>query len=151
MICRDVAFWDSLAHHPDVAPHIFMGMEPVTLASLILNEDNLPLRSEHGGVILTAVGSFGMAREMHTLYHPDGWGREVAKNGKLFMREAFKSCQVILTQEQEGNWRSVPPKSHGWKSVGDYCYVGMPKRLKLWMLTKEAFEASPVGRKLQCQ
>ena len=151
MICRDAEFWDGVANHPEVAPHIFMGMEPTSLAPILDNPDNLPMRSEHGGLIFTAAGSFGMVRELHTLYTPEGWGREVAMNAKHFMREAFKDCQIIVTQEQEGNWRSVPPKSHGWKSVGEYCYVGMPVRLKLWMLTKEAFDASPVGRKLQCQ
>lgn len=150
MICRDVQFWDAVATHESVAPHIFMGMEPTTLAPLILKENCLPLRSEHGGVILVALDHFGLVREMHTLYTPEGWGREVATNGKLFMQEAFKDTEVIFTHEQEGNWRSSPPKSHGWKSTGNFCYVGMPKRLKLWMLTRDAFYASPVGRKL-CQ
>jgi len=150
MICRDVTWWDHIASHPEVSPHIFMDRDPTSLGVLIDNPANLPLRSEHGGVILIAMDAFGLVREMHTLYSPEGWGREVAMNGKLFMREAFLTTQVLFTHEQEGNWRSKPPRSHGWKECSEYCYVDLPKRLKLWMLTREAFFASPVGRKL-CQ
>lgn len=150
MIERDYLFWDSVASHEAVSPHIFMGTEPFSLKEIVGRELTMPLRSEHGGVLLLGLDGFGLVREMHTLYTPEGWGREVAMNGKLFMHEAFKTTQVIFTHEQEENWRSRPPKSHGWQSQGDFCYVGLTKRLKLWMLTRDAFYASPVGRKL-CQ
>lgn len=148
MICRDTQWWDSIANHPEVAPHVFMGLDPVSLGPLVENPKNQPMRSENGGIILICIDGFGLVKEMHTLYNPAGWGREVAANGKLFMREAFKTANVIFTHEQEGNWRSRPPRSHGWKESGDYTDVDLPKRLKLWMLTRDAFYSSPVGRKL---
>lgn len=150
MIERDHHFWDKVASHELVGPHIFMGTEPFSLKEIVERDSTLPLRSEHGGVLLVGLDGFGLVREMHTLYTPEGWGREVATNGKLFMVEAFKSTEVLFTHEQDENWRSRPPKSHGWKAVGDFHYVGLTKHLKLWMLTREAFYASPVGRK-QCQ
>lgn len=148
MLCRDAKWWDSIATHPEVSPHVFMGFEPVSLSGLVEAENNLPLRSENGGVILVGLDAFGLVREMHTMYSPEGWGREVASNGKLFMQEAFKTTQVLFTHEQEGNWKSRPPRSHGWKQASDYREVNLPKRLKLWMLTRDDFYSSPVGRKL---
>jgi hypothetical protein len=150
MICRDVQFWDSVATHEAVAPHIFMGTEAVTLAPIIEREDALPMRSENGGIIFVPVDPFRLVYEMHTLYTPEGWGREVAKQSKLFILKAFEKASLILTHEQEGYWKSQPPKSHGWKCSGDFCYVGYEKRIRLWLLTRDAFLASPVGRKL-CQ
>lgn len=150
MIERDYLFWDSVASHEAVAPHIFMGTEPFSLKEMVQRTTTLPLRSEHGGVLLVGLDGFGLVREMHTMYTPEGWGREVARNGKLFMVEAFRTTEVLFTHEQEDNWRSRPPKSHGWVSVGDLKSVGLSKRLRLWMLTRDNFYSSPVGRKL-CQ
>ena len=150
MINRDAEFWDRIAFDPLVSPRVFMGLGEMSLAPLVENEKNLPFSSENGGVILVSLDHFGLVREMHALYQPQGWGREVAKAVPYFMKEAFNTTSVIFTHEQEGEWRTSPPKSHGWKVVSDFCYVEMPKRLRLWMLTKEAFYASPVGRKL-CQ
>lgn len=150
MICRDVAFWDRIAQHPQVAPHIFMGKAPQSLAPLIENPACRPYASEHGGVIFGPVDHLGMVVEMHTLFTPEGWGREVAINGKAFVQDVFRSVSLILTHEQEGHWRSRPPRSHGWQACGDYTDAGMACRLKLWALTRDAWSASPVGRKMQC-
>jgi hypothetical protein len=127
-----------------------MGSEPETLAPLILNEKARPYASEHGGVIFLPVDPLGFVVEMHTLYTPEGWGREVAVNGKAFVQEVFEAVSLILTHEQEGHWRSRPPRSHGWQACGDYQKAGLCHRLKLWALTREAWRASPVGRKLIC-
>ena len=151
MICRDVQFWDSVACHEAVAPHVFMGSEPRSIGSLIENERNLPFASENGGVLFVGLDALGMVREMHTMYRPEGWGREVAINGKSFVQEVFQTASLIMTHEQEGNWKSRPPLSHGWKPSGDYCDIGLSCRLRLWVLTKDAWIASPVGRKMQCQ
>jgi hypothetical protein len=151
MICRDVEWWDRIANHPEVAPHVFLGLEPVSLAPLVEDERAKPFASEHGGVIFSPLDKLGMVYEMHTLFEPEGWGREVAINGKLFVEETFKDASIVVTHEQEGNWRSKPPRSHGWICGGDYCYVGLPVRLRLWVLTKEAWLSSPARRKMKCQ
>lgn len=151
MINRDVEFWDSVARHPEVAPNIFCGMDILSLSPLIDDERNKPFASEHGGVIFVSVDHLGMVWEMHTLYTPEGWGREIATNARIFASEIFKAASMLITHEQEENWRTSPPKSHGWRPAGEYKDVGLPKRLKLWTLTREAWVASPVGRKMQCQ
>lgn len=150
MICRDVAFWDRIANHPEVAPHIFMNREPETLAPLVLNPLARPYASENGGVIFSPVDHLGFVVEMHTLYQPEGWGREVAISGKAFVQDVFRTASLILTHEQEGHWRSRPPRSHGWLACGEFKDVGMGCRLKLWTLSREAWSASHAGRKMQC-
>lgn len=150
MIRRDAAFWDSIAQHPEVAPYVFMGIEQTTLAPIVENPRNAPCASENGGVIFSALDPVASVFEMHTLYHPKGWGREVAINGKRFVDAVMQSASLIVTNEQEGAWRTRPPKSHGWQSAGPFKDVGLSRRLRLWILTREAWLASPVGRKLQC-
>lgn len=151
MINPDPVFWDGVASHPQVSPHVFMDREPESLAPLLEMQGVIPMASENGGILFMTRDPLGMVYEMHTMYKPEGWGREVAKAAKTFMHEMFKTASVLVTQEQEGNWRSCPPKSHGWQIAGDYCNVGLSKRLRMWVLTKQAWMASPVGRKMQCQ
>lgn len=151
MICRDVTFWDRIASHPDVAPHIFMGRDPETLSPLVTNPLAKPYASDNGGVIFSPVDHLGFVVEMHTLFTPEGWGREVAISGKRFVADVFRTVSLILTHEQEFHWRSRPPRSHGWQACGDFVDAGMACRLKLWALTREAWSASPVGRKMRCQ
>lgn len=150
MISRDVAFWDRIASHPEVAPHIFMGMAPETLAPLVLSPKARPYASDNGGVIFSPVDHLGFVVEMHTLFTPEGWGREVAAFGKRVMPDLFDHASLALTHEQEGRWQSRPPRSHGWQMAGDFKDVGAPVRLRLWTLSREAWIASPVGRKTQC-
>jgi hypothetical protein len=151
VISRDVDFWDRVATHPLVSPHIFMGKAPQTLAPLVTNPKARPYASENGGVIFLPVDALGFVVEMHTLYAPEGWGREVALNGKRFVDDVLKTASLIITHEQESHWRSRPPRSHGWASAGDFIDAGLSARLRLWTLTREAWVASPVGRKMQCQ
>lgn len=150
MINRDAAFWDAVATHPEVAPFVFMGRERGSLAGLVEHPDALPLASTNGGLIFVKMDLVGLVRELHTMYRPEGWGREVAAHAPRFMQEAFNHCSMITTHEQEGAWRTRPPKSHGWQSSGEFIDCGLPHKLKLWFLTREAWLASPVGRKMQC-
>jgi hypothetical protein len=151
VINRDVAFWDRIAQHPEVAPYIFMGREPETLAPLIENPAFQPYASDNGGLIFGPVDHLGFVLELHTLYTPEGWGREVAVHSKAFFQDVFRTASLIVTHEQENHWRSRPPRSHGWQASGDFKEVGMACRLKLWTLSREAWSASPAGRKMQCQ
>lgn len=146
MIEGGVEWWDAVATHPEVAPHIFMGLEPFSLAPL-LTPPNVALRSENGGCIFVIRDPLGLTAEMHTMFRPEGWGREVATAGRRFMAEMFGRVSLILTHEQEGNWRSRPPRSHGWVAAGEFMEVGLPRRLRLWVLTRDAWMKSSVGRK----
>lgn len=146
----DAEWWDEIAAHPEVAPHIFLGHPPFSLSLLLDQPGAFGLKSENGGCIFIPRDPLGMVLEMHTLFRPEGWGREVAKVVRSFMQTAFESASVILTHEQEGHWRSRPPKSHGWVPCADYQDVGLPRRLRLWALTREGWMNSVIGRK-SCQ
>lgn len=152
MINRDPAFWDAIANHPDVAPYVFMGRQGSSLAGLVDHDGCLPLASENGGLLFIRMDLVGLVRELHTMYRPEGWGREVAKHAPAFMDEAFNHCSLITTHEQEGRKQTRPPLSHGWKPVGDYKDCGLPYKIRLWILPKEAWYASVVGRRFKtCQ
>lgn len=151
MICRDVEFWDEVATHPEVAPHVFMGLEPCSTAPLVQMVGAIPFASENGGLIFAPMDAHGMIYELHTLYKPEGWGREVAMFAKQCFDKVFSTASLVVTHEQEGSPHTRPPLSYGWKSCGEYCYTDLPKKLRLWSLTREDFYASPVGRKLRCQ
>lgn len=150
MIQRDVAFWDDVASHEAVAPRIFMGLPQATLAPLVDNPDAFPLASINGGAIFVPVDPLGFAYEMHTMYKPEGWGREVHAHAKKCFKFMFERASLLVTHEQEGEQGTSPPKSFGWAVAGAYKDVGLPRRLRLWVLTPQMWTASVVGRK-QCQ
>lgn len=144
---RDAGFWRQVAEHPEVEPYVLMGLSADVVDRLVARADVTPLASESGGFLFLEgePGEF----ELHTLFRPEGWGREVASAA----REAFalmfnQGARVISTQEQEGRWRSRPPKSHGWKEAGDFYDAGLPVRLRPWTLTRDDWASSPVGRRI---
>lgn len=147
---RDPAFWRRIATHPEVAPHALMGAGPEIIAPLLAEQTTIALASQNGGFLFLKLDGFGFVRELHTLYTPEGWGREVALALKEATEVVFATAQVIVTQEQEGWWRSAPPKSHGWKTAGPYREVGLAAPLRTWILTREAWEQSPARRRLPC-
>lgn len=146
----DVSWWDGVAACPEVGPHVFMGREPFSLSALLDQHGAIGLRGENGGAIFIPRDPLGIVLEMHTLFRPEGWGREVALVGREIMGLVFKATSLLLTHEQEGYWRSRPPKSHGWVACADFQDVGLPVRLRLWALTREGWMNSVVGRKT-CQ
>lgn len=148
MIRRDVAWWDAVATHPEVAPHVFMGLGPVSVAPLVAPESSFPMASINGGLIFSALDNLGFVYELHTLYKPEGWGREVHAHAKECFRDMMARASVIVTHEQEGVAQTRPPLSFGWRQAGDFREVGLPRRLRMWSLTKEAWMTSPVGRKI---
>lgn len=148
---RDVSFWDSIAFHPEVAPFVFLDHPRSSLSVLIEDEKNVPFSSDHGGVLFVKTDHLGSVYEMHTMFTPEGWGREVALTGAASLHNIFKTALMVFTYEQEGHWRSCPPKGHRWKSSGDFVDHGLSKRLKLWYLTRDDWLSSPVGKKIRCR
>ncbi len=148
MINRDAGFWNAIATHPAVAPAAFMGLPAVDLAPLVEPESSLPLASEHGGWIFSTLDPHGFVYELHTIYTPEGWGREVHSHAKLCFKRVFETASLVVTHEQEGYNNTRPPLSFGWRSSGDFKDVGLPRKPRMWVLTKEAWAASPVGKKL---
>lgn len=150
MINRDVQFWDSIASHAEVAPFVFMGAPVQSLDILISDEKNEPFASKNGGVLFVKTDHLGSIYEMHTMFRPEGWGREVAVTGAKALHHIFSKALLVFTYEQEGHWQSRPPKSHRWKSSGAFVDQGLSKKLKLWYLTRDDWLSSPVGKKIRC-
>lgn len=145
---RDPAFWEHVAAHPDVAPHFGLG-GPVDLAALVANPLVKPLAAEHGGFLLFQMDGYARVFELHTLFMPDGWGREAAAAAKAMFAQMFAgSAQLIVTHEVEGNWRSRPPKTFRFAECGDFTKSPAGPRLKTWALSKTAWDVSPARQRM---
>jgi len=114
---RDPVWWTDIASHPAVIGTL-NGVAPATVGSLAARADIMPLASEHGGFMFVRQDAFGFVCELHTLFTPEGWGREVAAAAK----EAFNAVflchyQAVVTLEVRANPRSQPPRSY-WLHPG---------------------------------
>lgn len=144
---RDPGFWNRVANHPEVAPHVLMG-HGVDFGPIVSNLGVLPLASEHGGFLFSRLDALGRCWELHTLYTPEGWGREVLLACKAAFRRVFEQGDVVVTYEVEGWWRSRPPKSFGFTRANDFrAAPDLGAALSTWVLTKAAWEQSPACRR----
>lgn len=146
---RDWTFWQMIADHPDVSHHVNLGKD-FKLDRVVMHPSVMPLASENGGFLFCRIDGIGRVYELHTMYQPAGWGREVAKTSKLAFDRVFRSgAQIIVTYEVKGWWRSRPPLSHGWKKAGDFeVSESLAAEVRSWVLTRDAWIASPVGRRV---
>ena len=142
---RDPAFWAEIASHPMVCEGL-RGVPAEAIGRLALDERIIPLAAEHGGFLIQRLDPLGFVAELHTLFTPEGWGREAHDAGGR-MAEAVFACgfRVIVTFETE-HPRSRPPRSSGFVPAGDWreSQVG---RLRQWLLTEAAWQASPMFRR----
>jgi hypothetical protein len=143
---RDPAFWVRVASHPQVRETLF-GLDPEEIAPVISSPDVLPLASEHGGFLFGKVGSLDAIRELHTLFTPEGWGREVHSAGKAALQIVFGVCDLVTTFEVLSNPRSRPPKSFGFQPASEARSSAFGP-VKTWLLTKDAWEQSPARRRM---
>ncbi len=148
---RDWTFWQMIADHPDVKDHVFLGKE-LRLDRVVTHPSVKPLASKSGGFLFCRLDGIGRVFELHTIYAPAGWGREVAKASKIAFDRVFREgAQIITTYEVEDWWRSRPPLSHGWKKAGDFEFSeSLAAEVRSWVLTRDAWMQSPVGRRA-CQ
>lgn len=146
---RDPAFWDRIATHPDVAPHVFLGLAEIGLAEIVSHPSVTPLRAEHGGFLFCRLDGLGRVQELHTLFTPEGWGREVLFAAKTAFALMFsRGCQVVTTYEVEGWKRSQPPKSFGFQPCGDFAPSHLGS-LRTWILTANAWDQSPARKRME--
>lgn len=144
---RDPAFWRSIASHPQVAPHVSLGHE-IDVGAMALHPLVTPLASEHGGFLFIRLDPLGRAVELHTLFTPEGWGREVHGAAKAAFDHVFEGgAALVLTSEVEGNARSQPPRSFRFAPCGDFEPTPYGKRFRTWFLTRAAWEGSPARRR----
>ncbi len=150
---RSGAFWNAVAAHPDVKPLVSPTCDVPDLTALVSDPFVLPWASEHGGFLFCQRDRQGFAFELHTLFTPEGWGREVARSA----REAFTAlflngAMLVFTLEVETNDRSRPPLSHGWRPAGPFVFApDLAANVRTWVLTREAWDNSPVRRRIECQ
>lgn len=143
---RDPAFWSWVASDPAVLEGSML-QHSDGLETIVTNPIVTPLASEHGGFILVRLDGLGRTWELHTLFRREGWGRGVVTAAhealSLFWSDG---AQVLVTYEVEGNWRSRPPKSHGWKPAGQFAPTPFGS-VKSWVLTRLAWEGSPASQR----
>jgi hypothetical protein len=145
---KDERFWRGVYEHPSVKPHVSFGLD-VDLADLLGNEWVTPLRAEHGGFFFVRLDGLGRVHELHTLFTPEGWGREVLQALKEAVELMFqRGAQIITTYDVEGNWRSKPPKTFRFEPAGDFAATHLGPRLRTWVLTRNAWEASPARQRM---
>ena len=145
---RDPAFWIRIASHPAVAPAL-MGLPAERVASLVTRRDLLPLASEHGGFLFGRLDALGFVCELHTLFTPEGWGREALTAGAQSLGAVWAlGYQTVVTFEVRENVKSRPPKTFGFTQAGDW-RATLLGDFRMWTLTKSAWEASP-ARRLRC-
>lgn len=145
---RDVAFWTGVANHPAVMPHVGLG-QPFTMEA-VASPAVTPLRTENGGFLFVSLDPEGRTQELHTMYRPEGWGREVLQGLKEAVSEMFaRGARLITTYDVEGHWRSRPPKTFRFTPCGDYAQApGFNVRIRSWRLTQAAWEASPARQRM---
>lgn len=140
---RDAAFWTRIYEHPDVKPHVSLGAD-LDLAGIVTHPGVTPLAATHGGFLFARLDGLGRTFELHTLFTPEGWGREVLEASKQAFQRMFDAgADLIVTQEVAGNRRSQPPLSFRFAPCGDFRPSPLGHDLRTWVLTRAAWDASP--------
>lgn len=140
---RDPGFWREIAGHPAVLRRL--GVSADQLVEFIGRPGVTPLASTHGGYVFSKLDGLGMVLEVHALFTPEGWGREVAASAHEAFRHIFAGpARVVVTYEQGGNF--APPLSHGWRPSGAFLETTVGS-VRMWVLTVDAWAVSPAVRR----
>lgn len=146
---RDPDFWIGVAGHPQVAPYVLFGHSALSVGDVVQHPRTRPFRSEHGGYLLIQLDGLGKVYELHSLFTPEGWGREASSTAKYAFTTIFEEAALVVTYQVEDNPRSKPPVSFGFRPAGEFTDSPEIGRNRTWYLTREAWNASPVRRR-QC-
>jgi len=143
---RDPAFWTAVAAHPALSG-MMGGADPASIGRLALSDRVMPLAATHGGFLFIRQDILGMVCELHTLFTPEGWGREAWAAGIAALGAVWLlNYQLITTLEMRANERSQPPLSFGFQQAGDW-RVTPHGEARMWILTKAGWEVSPAARR----
>jgi hypothetical protein len=147
---RDPAFWEAVAAHPGLAG-MALGLPPEGVAAIAARDDVLPLAAEHGGFFFRRTDPLGFVAELHTLFSPEGWGREALTAGIEAIGLVWLcGYQAVTTLEVAANARSRPPRTFGFTRCGDWRATPFGT-LRMWMLTRSAWEASAAAKRRDSQ
>lgn len=138
---RDPAFWKMIASHPSVTPYL-NGLDVSVFDDILGQESVTPLASKHGGFLFITRDGWGRVRELHTLFTPEGWGREAHMAALEAIETIFvRDCDAIITYADESNYRTQPPRSFGFRPCAT-AFENDHGRWRTWMVTRDAWEAS---------
>lgn len=145
---RDPAFWQSVFEHPRVKPNVALGRS-VDIAAVVADPRVTPLRARHGGYLFVQLDGLGHVHELHSMFTPEGWGREALLAAKAAFTRMFDAgAQVIVTFEVRGNRRSQPPRSFRFRTAGGFAGApGFKTEFRSWVLTRDDWESSPAHRR----
>lgn len=142
---RNEDFWLRIVSHPDVSPGLFLS--PHEFMTCVTNDNVFPMASKNGGFLYVKTDSAGLTAEFHTVFTPEGRGREAFLAAIEFADYVFDTgLQLLMTYEVESNPKSSPPLSFGFKSHGDYSETTYG-RFKLWSLDKDSWRNAPVNKR----
>lgn len=146
---RDPAFWSAVYEHPEVKPHVGLGQD-LDMSAIVANPAVTPLRAAHGGFLFARLDAIGRIFELHTMFTPEGWGREVLNAARAAHDEIFRrGCQIVTTFEVAGNRRSQPPLSFRFQPAGPFEMAAeFGVEFRTWFLTRAAWMASPAHRSM---
>lgn len=146
---RDPDFWLDVARHPAVAP-LLGPISPDQMALLVTSPLSRPLAAKHGGYVFIQRDEAGRVLELHSLFTPEGWGREASAAGKAALAVVFGAgAHLIFTMALAANDLSRPPTSYGFRPIGDF--EESPRgSARTWFLTRDAWFGSAAGRRASC-
>lgn len=143
---RNRAFWTGVAGHPALASAL-MGISPEAVGAISERADVLPVAAQHGGFLFARSDPLGFVAELHTLFTPEGWGREALMAGMAAIGLVWLSgFSLVTTFEVETNPKSRPPKTFGFIIAGDWRQTPCGN-LRLWTLSRAAWDASPAAQR----
>lgn len=146
---RSLSFWRPVFEHPAVNPHVALGHD-VDLDGILSSSLVTALRADHGGFLFVQLDGAARLFELHTMFTPEGWGREALFSAKEAFAEMFRrGAQIVTTFEVEGNQRSQPPRSFGFVQAGEFSEVAaLGVRMRSWVLTCLAWNASMACKRM---
>lgn len=140
------SFWTPILTHAEVEPHVLMGLAGVDEFLWWLGQTGVrEYRYEDGGFVTVDKGD---ETEIHVAFLPSQWGRPLAMAFRDFFSRMMDAGHTLVAREQEGHWRSRPPASYGWRQDGVFEKSILPVRLRRWVLTRDDWLRSAVGRKI---
>lgn len=149
---RDPAFWCGVYEHPSVKPHVGLGRQ-IEIAEIVADQRVTPLRATHGGFLFIQLDGLGRIYELHTMFTPEGWGREVLHAAKAAFCMMFeRGADLITTFEVAGHKQSQPPRTFRFEPAGAFAFeASLNAELRTWALRRQAWEESPARQRMtQC-
>ncbi|HWE98690.1 MAG TPA: hypothetical protein VG248_02735 [Caulobacteraceae bacterium] len=143
---RDPAFWTAIASHPACAGAL-LGVDPEMVGKLAGAPGVLPLAAKHGGFMFVRLDPLGFVAELHTLFTPEGWGREVHDAAAQAMGAVWLAGYALITAcEAQANPLSQPPRSFGFRPAGPF-KTGKLGAFRPWAVSLEDWKLSPAGKR----